>query len=153
VKLSIGQVGRDVLEALQPLAAEKGILFELSEEDPKLSVRADPDRVHQILTNLVGNALKFTPAGGEVEVRLVRDGELLVTSVRDTGEGIPPDQLRVIFNKFQQVSGSSGERKGAGLGLSIAKSLVELHRGQIWVESELGKGSTFYFTLPLAEKE
>ena len=80
------------------------------------------------------------------------EGEFARTAVRDTGEGIPPDQLGTIFDKFEQVSGSSGERKGAGLGLSIARSLVELHGGRIWAESEVGKGSTFYFTLPLAEQ-
>jgi len=150
VNLSIGQVARDVLETVQPLAAEKGISLSLSEEEEALSVHADPDRVHQILTNLVGNALKFTSEGGEVEVGIARDGELARTSVQDTGEGIPPDKLVTIFDKFEQTSGSSGEREGAGLGLSIARSLVELQGGRIWVESELGKGSTFYFTLPLA---
>ena len=152
MNLSIGQVARDVLETVESLAAEKGISLGVSEEEPPLTVRADPDRVYQILTNLVGNALKFTSEGGEVEVGIALQGEFVCTAVRDTGEGIPPDQLGTIFDKFEQVSGSSGEGKGAGLGLSIARSLVELQGGQIWVESEWGKGSTFYFTLPLAEK-
>ena len=79
------------------------------------------------------------------------EGNFVRTSVRDTGEGIPPDQVETIFEKFHQVGGTAAERSGAGLGLSIAKRLVELHGGRIWVDSEVGEGSSFSFTLPLAD--
>ena len=150
MKISIGEIGRDIVENLRQVAEEKGIALYL-EEGPQVMAQADPDRVYQILLNLVINAIKFTPSGGQVEVKVVPDGKFLRTVVRDTGEGIPPDQVDTIFEKFHQVGGTFAGRRGAGLGLSISKRLVELHGGRIWVESEEGEGSEFLFTLPVAE--
>jgi signal transduction histidine kinase len=111
-------------------------------------VHADRDRVMQVLSNLIGNALKFTPPGGGISVRAaLRDGEVLVT-VADTGPGIPHEHLDHIFNPYWQAK--RAERLGAGLGLPIARGIVEAHGGRIWAESEPGEGTTFFFTLPLA---
>jgi signal transduction histidine kinase len=128
---------------------------------------ADRDKLHQVLVNLVGNAVKFTPNGGAVTVavRTVTEaggqegrgeGEkgCVEVAVADTGEGIPADQLDAIFDKFYQVRANGrGKTQGTGLGLAIAKSLVELQGGRIWAESEMGRGSRFAFTLPLAESQ
>ncbi|MEM9983764.1 MAG: ATP-binding protein, partial [Bacteroidota bacterium] len=116
-------------------------------------VSADEDRLQQILFNLVGNAVKFTEEG-RIEVKAEeREGEAII-SVRDTGIGIAPEKHEVIFEAFQQADGSiSRAFSGTGLGLSITKHLVDLHEGRIWVESELGKGSTFFLALPLADQE
>jgi signal transduction histidine kinase len=104
-----------------------------------------------VLANLLENALAFTPAGGEVVVRLARQNEFLTVSVQDSGTGIAPDRLTAIFEKFAQGSSQQAVRRGTGIGLTIAKHLVELHGGRIWAESTLGEGSTFHFTLPLVE--
>jgi signal transduction histidine kinase len=116
-------------------------------------VYADRDKVKHVLANLIGNAIKFTPDGGRVWIgfsRRGRDGEDLVVEVGDNGRGIASDNYDLVFREFAQVDASpSRPHHGTGLGLAIARNLVELHSGTIWVESELGKGSRFYFTLPL----
>jgi signal transduction histidine kinase len=118
------------------------------DEDPV--VEADPLRVRQIVTNLVSNALEFTARGG-VTVRLEVVGEEVEVSVRDTGIGIPEGALDSVFDEFTQVDGGTRrELGGTGLGLSIAQRLVHLHGGTIGVESEVGRGSRFWFRLPLA---
>jgi signal transduction histidine kinase len=116
----------------------------------EIRVQADAARVIQVLGNLVRNAIKFTPAGGEVEVHAVRRGSSVVFSVRDTGRGIAPAAQARVFDRYWHSRGDATTR-GTGLGLSISKGIVEAHGGRIWVESEEGKGSTFSFTLPLAE--
>ena len=117
-------------------------------------VHADPERVTQLLSNLVGNALKFTPAGGLVEVRVQPYADGAIVSVADTGDGIPADQLPHVFDRFFQVSSSRmGARHGAGLGLPIARGIVEAHGGTIWIESAAGRGTTVRFTLPGARGE
>ena len=141
---------RSVIESCHSTAVKKGLSL-MSDQDinPKTQeVFCDPDKVVQILTNLVGNALKFTDAGGTVSVAVKNDHDDLQICVADTGLGIAEEELQVIFNRFQQLDRSyGGGEKGTGLGLAIAKELVELHMGKIWVESELGKGTTFTFTL------
>jgi signal transduction histidine kinase len=105
--------------------------------------------VHQVLSNLVGNAIKFTPAGGRVTLSAELAAEREVRfAVADTGAGIPPEQLPHVFGQFWQ--GRRTDRRGIGLGLAIAKGIVEAHGGRIWVESQVGVGSNFYFTLPAA---
>ncbi|HOS44029.1 MAG TPA: ATP-binding protein [Armatimonadota bacterium] len=114
-------------------------------------VIADRDKLDQILTNLLGNAVKYSPEGGVITTRVRREGEALLFAVSDQGIGIPHDQLEKIFDRFHRVySGDSQRVGGTGIGLFLVKSLVEAHHGAIWVESTLGKGSTFYFTLPLS---
>ena len=106
-------------------------------------------RIEQVLTNLISNAVKFTPAEGTVTVLGEDLGDRIRMAVRDTGIGIPKEEQEKIFQRFYQVDSSATRSyRGAGLGLTICKFIVEYHRGRIWVESEEGKGSTFYFELP-----
>jgi len=142
-----------VLDGLEPLAGEKRIALR-GEISPDLPLGwGDERRLAQVLLNLVGNAIKFTDAG-EVSVRASTVDQSLLVAVHDTGSGISEaDQCR-IFNEFQQADSSSIRRKGGtGLGLSIAKRIIEMHGGCIWVESALGEGSTFSFTLPTSKEK
>ena len=121
------------------------------EADPDMPpVRADRHRVMQVLSNLIGNSMKFTPEGGRISVRAKRVGEEVLFSTSDTGPGIPREHLGHIFNPYWQAKRT--ERLGAGLGLPIAKGIVEAHGGRIWVESEQGRGTDFYFTLPVDDE-
>jgi PAS domain S-box-containing protein len=142
------------LYALHALSESGGVELVAAYDEDLPLVHADPERVTQLMSNLVGNALKFTPAGGRVEVRVQPYREGVLVSVIDTGEGIPADQLPHVFDRFYQVSGSRfGTRHGAGLGLPIARGIVEAHGGTIWIESVPGRGTTVRFTLPGAEGE
>jgi len=114
-------------------------------------VWADPSRIHLVLMNLLSNALRFTSHGGEVNVRASEADEMILFSVQDNGVGIPKKYRSRIFEKFFRVPGQKSE-SGAGLGLAIAKEVVEAHGGTIGCESTEGKGSTFSFTLPRADK-
>ena len=148
--LSLPAVAKEVVESLGSVAAEKLISFEIDCAENNLTVWADPDRIAEVLTNLLGNAIKFTPTRGKVTVSLARNGDDWVkVSIADTGPGIPSEEASRIFDKFYQVS-QPEQRKamGTGLGLPIAKALVEMHGGKIWLESEAGRGSIFSFTLP-----
>jgi PAS domain S-box-containing protein len=138
----------DTIEMLRPLAAGSSIRVESHVVSDLPPVLADATRINQVLSNLVGNAVKFTPRNGLITISAERvDGEIRF-AVIDTGPGIPAEQLPHIFGRFWQAKAS--DRRGIGLGLAIAKGIVEAHKGRIWVESSVGLGSTFYFTLPLA---
>jgi signal transduction histidine kinase len=116
-------------------------------------VTADADRLLQVFTNLIDNAIKFTPEGGAVEVTLRQDGADAIVSVADSGRGIPPDDLPRIFDRFYRVERSrSREAGGSGLGLAIAKHIVDAHGGRITVMSRPGAGTTFSVALPLARE-
>ena len=137
----------DTIDMLRPLAAASTIMLEAHIEDDLPPVLADAARVQQVLSNLVGNAVKFTPRSGRITVCAEHiDGEVRF-GVIDTGPGIPAEQLPHIFGRFWQAK---SDHRGIGLGLAIAKGIVEAHNGRIWVESHVGLGSTFYFTLPTA---
>ena len=137
----------DALEMARPLAAERGVRLE-HEEQPGIAVWCDALRTKQVLLNLLSNAVKFTPAGGSVTVRTNAMKSQVAISVSDTGIGIPAEQFDAIFDRFHQVgSTTKGVREGTGLGLAITKTLVEKMGGPIWVESEVGVGSCFTFTL------
>jgi signal transduction histidine kinase len=112
-------------------------------------VKVDRDRILQVLSNLIGNAIKFTPADGRIRVSLRPEEESVRFSVSDTGPGIEPEHLTQLFQPFWQAR--RGGSDGAGLGLAIAKGIVEAHGGRIWAESTAGRGTTFSFTLPLAQ--
>jgi two-component system sensor histidine kinase BarA len=137
----------------QALAAKKHLTIERLNGDDLPPVYADRDKIKHVLANLIGNAIKFTPDGGRVWIGFSRRGrgaEELVVEVGDNGSGISRDHYELVFREFAQVDASpSRAHHGTGLGLAIARNLVEMHSGRIWVESELGKGSRFFFTLPL----
>jgi signal transduction histidine kinase len=148
----IAELVGDIVEGLRSLTSEKAIVLETRHACDAVSVHADRDHLTQILTNLIGNAIKFTPAGGRIEVTTqVPESGVLQVCVSDTGCGIPPEELPKVFEKFFRGSSIVRESRGAGLGLAIVKSLVELNGGAIWVESKVGAGTAFFFTLPVDE--
>jgi signal transduction histidine kinase len=144
---------RDLLRETEsmflPLAMSKQIRLAREENEPRLAVHAERERVLQVLSNLVGNALKFTPRGGNVTIGADREGSSVRFTVVDTGPGIAREGLPRVFDRFwkKETPGT----KGTGLGLFIAKGIVEAHGGRIWVDVELGHGAKFCFTLPFAE--
>jgi signal transduction histidine kinase len=137
----------------QALAAKKKLTIERVSGDDLPPVYADRDKLKHVIANLIGNAIKFTPEGGRIWISLSRygrNGEELVVEVGDTGRGIAEENHELVFREFAQVDASpSRPHHGTGLGLAIARKLVEMHDGTIWVESELGKGSRFFFRIPL----
>jgi signal transduction histidine kinase/HAMP domain-containing protein len=139
-----------VADSLTPMAEEKLIRLKADGMDADWLAWGDRDKITQVLTNLIGNAIKFTPANGEVSLRIQRDGAgWLKVSVVDTGPGVAPEEATKIFSEFYQLR-RAGEKKsvGVGLGLAISKKLVEMHGGKIWVENTVGNGSNFSFTVP-----
>ena len=141
----------NIVDSFQTMAREKSVTLLARLSVPTLMVLADSDKLTQILTNLIHNALKFTPPGGEIRVEVERQDDGFVQfCVADTGCGIPAGDVAKVFDKFYRSPGVSSEEVGAGLGLAIVKNLVELHRGRIWVQSEPGQGSRLFFTMPLA---
>lgn len=142
----VNEILRQADATFRPVATQRNI--DLAIETPELdaAVRADPVRVSQIVGNLLGNAVKFVPEHGRVVLRALRDGPNVVFQVEDSGPGIPPADVEHLFDKFWRAR--KGDTRGVGLGLTIAKGLVEAHGGKIWVESAPGRGSTFSFTLP-----
>jgi len=131
-------------------ASRHGIALSLSVDDALGEIVADERKVRQIFLNLLSNAVKFTPDGGRIEVRTVLARDDAEVSVRDTGIGIAPEDQAAVFEEFLQVGGHHAQkREGTGLGLALAKRFVELHGGTIRVESAIGQGSTFTFTLPV----
>ena len=152
-EFSIAELVDQVRLLNQSLAAKKHISLERLDGDNLPPVYADRDKIKHVIANLIGNAIKFTGDGGRTWISLSQrgddEGELLI-EVGDTGRGIARDHYELVFREFAQVDASpSRSHHGTGLGLAIARRFVELHRGKIWVESELGKGSRFFFTLPL----
>jgi signal transduction histidine kinase/DNA-binding response OmpR family regulator len=147
-RVDMADVVQAVLDDLGFLANEKGqsLAVDLPSDLPQL--RADEGKLHLILANLVSNAIKFTPQKGAIYIAASDGQDELTVSVKDSGPGIDPAEFHRLFDRFYQVGGSlRREYPGLGLGLSIAKELVQLHNGELWVESELGKGSTFFFTI------
>lgn len=135
----------DAVEASRSIAAGKSIALEAVTGPDPLPARFDPGRIAQVLENLITNALKFTPAGGRISVEGQSAGEVVEIRVRDTGPGLQPEEIAVIFERYRQVEKRG--RKALGLGLYIARSIVESHGGRIGAESVPGEGSTFLFTL------
>ncbi len=146
---SVQDTVESVRATLRPLAADKGLEFVATVPADLPLAYGDSGRVTQCLMNLAGNSLKFTKAG-KVEISVEARGDLLVYKVADTGIGIPPDKLDTVFAEFKQTDATiASEYGGTGLGLSISRKFIEMHGGRIWVESELGRGSTFIFEIPL----
>jgi PAS domain S-box-containing protein len=139
------QLVNQVIEMFEAVASDKGNRLERDLEPNLPLVDVDPARIAQVLGNLVSNAIKFTPAGGVIRIRASRRGDEVCFEVRDAGPGIPEEQFEHLFDRYWQARETA--RLGTGLGLAIAKGIVEGHDGQIWVESKVGQGSTFYFTV------
>ena len=140
---------QDVVEAvsntMRSLAVKKSIDLRVESDERLAPFPMDGARIKQVLLNLVGNAVKFTPEGGRVWVRAGSEDGAVRVEVGDTGPGIPPEDHERIFLEFQQAGSDAGKPQGTGLGLALAKKFVEMHGGKIWVESEVGKGSRFFF--------
>ncbi|MDK2854836.1 MAG: two-component system, OmpR family, sensor histidine kinase ResE [Bacillota bacterium] len=150
-EVNLAELCREVAEKVRPLAEEKGIRLELNVPAALPAAWGNTDRLQQVLINLLDNALRHTRAGGKVEVTAEVQGEELAVSVRDTGPGIPPEDLPYIFERFYKVEKArTRTTAGTGIGLAIVKGLVEAHGGRVWVESTPGRGSVFTFTLPTA---
>ncbi len=154
VQVDLPGLIHSVTQSVKANAENKGVAL-LMAHDPYLGlVFCDPEKIVRVLTNLVGNALKFTEDGGTVSIRIQNGLDDFQVSVSDTGEGIAPEHQQRIFGRFEQVGRThGGGEKGTGLGLAISRELVELHGGTLVVESELGMGSTFRFTLPVYTRE
>ena len=149
-EVSLPELITEALDNLRPQAEEKSIILETTAPSELAPVRGDRDKILQILTNLVHNAIKFTPSSGHVSISLTPlDGQEIQVCVADTGCGIASDEVSNVFDRFYRSYSGPTEARGAGLGLAITKSLVDLHQGRIRVESTLGSGSRFYFTLPV----
>jgi signal transduction histidine kinase len=145
--LSAAEVVNDALELMQAMARDAGVVLAAATEDT--SFFADRDRMQQTFSNLISNAVKFSEPGKEVHVSARREDDEVIFSVADSGRGIPEDKLDLVFERFQQVDSSDARDKGGtGLGLPICKEIVERHGGRIWLESALGRGTTFFFTIP-----
>jgi signal transduction histidine kinase len=137
----------EATETFQPAALEKGVSLSAEVPTGPLLAKFDHDRMLQVFANVISNAIKFTPRGGRVTVRVEEGRAVLRFCISDTGVGIPAPMLETIFERFWQMGAT--DRRGQGLGLYIAKCIVEAHRGRIWAESKVGEGSQFYFTLPV----
>jgi two-component system sensor histidine kinase BarA len=149
--VSMCEVVAEVMESYQAAAREKAITLRIISQESLPPVNGDSDKLNRILTNLIHNAIKFTPPGGEIRVDTqVRDDAYVETSVIDSGCGIAPQECDKVFDKFYWSESVPVEARGAGLGLAIAKNLVELHGGRIRVDSAPGEGSRFSFTIPIA---
>ncbi len=147
--LDLATITERALRSMNPLAMQAGIHFKFNFPSGLPGVNVDRDRMEQVLTNLLSNAIKFSPSNGTVEISLIADGDWVRCSVADQGCGIEAKDLSRIFGKFQQAS-QPKRGAGTGLGLAITHALVTEHKGKIWVESQVGKGSCFVFCLPVS---
>lgn len=149
-EIDLHELIKNAIDSHLVLAQDKSISLRSALDPAPARIQADPRRLEQVLTNLLSNAIKFTGEDGEIEVGITREDTREVRVwVRDSGIGIPAEEIASLFQKYRQTtSGKSSRQKGTGLGLVICKMIVEAHEGQIWVESQQGKGTTFFFSLP-----
>jgi signal transduction histidine kinase len=147
----VGDAIRESIDLHAELASKKSLRLRADSVAPDLTAHGDRERVLQVLSNLIGNAIKFTPAGGEISVSAARDGQFIVISTTDTGPGIPREDVEHIFDRYWRARRS--DRQSLGLGLSIVKGLVEAQGGRVSVASEPGRGAAVSFTLPVAAVE
>jgi signal transduction histidine kinase len=147
-RLTAEQVAAEAVEAEEPLAASASVELRLDVTRGLPEVWADRERLLQVLENLIGNALKFTRAGGRIVIGAEPRGAEVLFWVKDTGTGIAAEDVPHLFDRFWQAR--TGGKLGAGLGLPIVKGIVQAHGGRVWVESAPGQGSTFFFTIPTA---
>jgi signal transduction histidine kinase len=148
-KISLIHLVSQVFEQFQALAEDKQIIASLDFAPGSYTVKADPDRIKQVIINLLDNAVRVTLPGGQVKVNLTELKDTVQVSITDTGPGIPPEEQPLIWERFYKVDKSRARTGGGtGLGLAIAKKIIEAHGGSIEVSSKPGKGSTFYFVIP-----
>jgi PAS domain S-box-containing protein len=143
---------QDLIGELRPLAESSEIAIKTVLPAESIFVLCDADEVRRVMQNLLDNALKFTPRGGTIEIRIEQSGDLITTAVADTGKGISVHERTQLFQRFWQAPDSGRLYASTGLGLYLCRQIVELHGGTIWCESEPGAGSTFFFTLPAAKE-
>jgi len=157
IKLQEAQMN-DLIQELalvqKPVAEGKGLFMQLELEPFLPPAMLNVDKITQVLANLIGNAIKFTEKGGvTVSSHFNKEKDQVEVLVRDTGQGITAEDIPKLFQKFQQLENSASKVEGTGLGLAICKEILANHQGNIWIESEPGKGSVFIFALPLGKKE
>ena len=146
---SITDAAKTVIDSMNIIAREKGIVLKAAIPDKKIEIWGDPDKLNQVISNLVDNAIKYNRPAGLVQISLEETDDSVVVSVRDTGMGIPKDDLNKVFDRFYRVErNDTADISGIGLGLSIVKDIVNMHRGAISVESEINNGSKFTVALP-----
>jgi signal transduction histidine kinase len=145
-ELTVASILSQADESARHLADERHIELAIPTPDPALRLRGDRGRLAQVFGNLLGNAIKFTPEGGRVSLCAKRAASEIVFEVADTGPGISPEQMTHLFDHFWQAN--RADRRGVGLGLPIAKGIIEAHGGRIWAESDLGSGSHFFVSIP-----
>jgi hypothetical protein len=152
-QVDVARLAHDVIEDMRPLADRKELQLQLEIEGTLPTIKADPDRIEQVLKHLLDNAVKFTPNGGSVGLRAwhLPENDAIGIDVWDTGIGIPPDAMHKLFTRFYQVDSSNTRLYGGtGIGLSLVKELVHRHGGEVTVDSKVNKGSTFHVLLPIA---
>jgi signal transduction histidine kinase len=149
-KRNASEIVKEAVKVFRPIASARALSLEARLPGKELPVRVDPDRIFQVLSNLFSNAIRITPRGGQISVTAARQERQVQFAVRDTGRGIAETDLERIFNPYCQLG--RGEPRGLGLGLFISRSIIQAHGGRIWAESRLGSGTTFYFTVPGANR-
>ena len=148
-RMDLNAVLDEAVNRVRPNAPNHTLSLDLQGDLP--SIHADRDRLTQVASNLLNNAVKYSPTGGRITVKSRADGGQVRIEVRDEGLGIPPEALETIFERYSRVdSQATKDIPGTGLGLPIVRQIVQLHGGKVWAESELGRGSVFHVTLPLA---
>ncbi len=145
----MGKLVEVVIDEFRSLCAKKKVEIRYEQPEEAISTTVDPDRIQQVIRNLLANSVKFSPSAGTICVRLRRVGKAMLLSVRDEGPGIPPDEIEAIFDKFVQSSKTKSNKGGTGLGLAICREIVAGHKGRIWAENNAGTGCIFYVELPL----
>jgi signal transduction histidine kinase len=130
-------------------AGRRGIALHMSVDERLGQIQADERKIRQVVLNLLSNAIKFTPEGGSINLRAMPGDGVVEVSVSDTGVGIAPQDQEAIFEEFRQVGTAAKKVEGTGLGLALSRKFIELHGGRIWVQSEVGAGSTFTFSIPM----
>jgi len=146
---SFNEVLKDAIEHIEAKAIKKDISI-ISTVNPSIDkIMGTKEYIHEVISNLLANSVKYTPPNGKVRVSVVDKGDTILIEIKDTGIGIPKEDLPKVFDEFYRASNAKEiEKDGSGLGLSIAKQIVKRHNGKIWVESREGKGSTFFIVLP-----
>jgi signal transduction histidine kinase len=139
----------DACTLVRERASRRDIALRVTVDEQIGEVRADERKIKQVMLNLLSNAIKFTPEGGRIEVRAVPVNGFSQVSVTDTGIGIAPEDQDAVFDEFRQVGTHAARREGTGLGLALCRKFIELHGGKIWVQSQVGQGATFTFTVPV----